>query len=223
MTMLANTGVRQRLDQARLAPEESSLDRTSLDRPSLDQSPVDRALLDQAPVDRALLDRALLDRAPLDRALLDQAPLRRTRLADLVRLAAATGEWSALVRYTEDERWYHRLERGENHEVWLLSWLPGQRTGFHDHCGSSGAFVVVQGELLERTPAAGRPRPAAAAFPAGRARSFGPRHVHEVVNDSAAPAVSIHAYSPPLAGMRRYELTQSGLVLAAVENAGERW
>jgi predicted metal-dependent enzyme (double-stranded beta helix superfamily) len=107
--------------------------------------------------------------------------------------------------------------------VWLLSWLPGQRTGFHDHCGSSGAFAVVAGELRERTPAARRPQPASAAFPAGRARSFGPRHVHEVVNESAAPAVSIHAYSPPLAGMRRYELTRSGLVLAAVETAGERW
>jgi hypothetical protein len=47
--------------------------------------------------------------------------------------------------------------------------------------------------------------------------------VHEVVNGSAGPAVSIHAYSPPLAGMRRYELTSGGLVLAAVETAGERW
>ena len=67
------------------------------------------------------------------------------------------------------------------------------------------------------------PGPASATFPAGRVRSFGPRHVHEVVNESAAPAVSIHAYSPPLAGMRRYELTRGGLVLAAVETAGERW
>lgn len=167
--------------------------------------------------------QARLDRSALGRSAPDQAPLDRARLADLVRQAAATGEWSALVRYTEDERWYHRLQRGENHEVWLLSWLPGQRTGFHDHCGSSGAFAVVQGELREWTPAAGRPRPVSAAFPAGRARSFGPRYVHEVVNESAAPAVSIHAYSPPLAGMRRYELTRSGLVLAAVETAGERW
>jgi predicted metal-dependent enzyme (double-stranded beta helix superfamily) len=191
MTMLANTAVRQRRDQARL------------DRPTLDGT---------APGGTAL-EAARLGGAPLDRA----------RLADLVHLAAATGEWSALVRYAEDERWYHRLERGESHEVWLLSWLPGQRTGFHDHCGSSGAFAVVQGELRERTPAAGRARPVSAAFPAGRARSFGPRYVHEVVNESAAPAVSIHAYSPPLAGMRRYELTRSGLVLAAVETAGERW
>ena len=152
------------------------------------------------------------------RQRLDQA-----RLADLVRRAASTGEWASLVRYSEGERWYQRLERGENHEVWLLSWLPGQRTGFHDHCGSSGAFTVVQGELRERTPAPGRTQLAAAAFPAGRARSFGPRHVHEVANESTAPAVSIHAYSPPLAGMRRYELSRSGLVLAAVETAGERW
>ena len=184
--MLANTGVRQRLDQARLnrpAPEGPAPEGPAPGRPALG----------------------------------------RARLADLVHLAAATGEWPALVRYTGDERWYHRLECGENHEVWLLSWLPGQRTGFHDHCGSSGAFAVVQGELQEWTAAPGRPQPVSGAFPAGRARSFGPRHVHEVVNESAAPAVSIHAYSPPLAGMRRYELTRSGLVLTAVENAGERW
>jgi hypothetical protein len=47
--------------------------------------------------------------------------------------------------------------------------------------------------------------------------------VHEVMNTSTGPAVSIHAYSPPLAAMRRYELTSGGLVLAAVETAGERW
>jgi predicted metal-dependent enzyme (double-stranded beta helix superfamily) len=216
MTMLANTGVRQRLDQARL-------NRPGPEGPALDRPALDRAVADRRPLDRVLLDRAPLDKPSLDRAPLDRPPLTRARLADLVRLAAAAGEWSALVRYTEDERWYHRLECGENHEVWLLSWLPGQRTGFHDHCGSSGAFSVVQGELRERTPAASRPQPVSAAFPAGRARSFGPRHVHEVVNESAAPAVSIHAYSPPLAGMRRYELTRSGLVLAAVETAGERW
>ena len=199
--MLANTGVRQRPDQARL------------NRPAPEGPALGRPPLDQAPLAPSALDQIALDGAPLNRA----------RLAELVRVAAATGEWSALVRYTEDERWYHRLQRGESHEVWLLSWLPGQRTGFHDHCGSSGAFAVVAGELRERTPAARRPQPASAAFPAGRARSFGPRHVHEVVNESAAPAVSIHAYSPPLAGMRRYELTRSGLVLAAVEAAGERW
>jgi hypothetical protein len=65
------------------------------------------------------------------------------------------------------QRWYHRLAAEHNHEVWLLTWLPGQGTDLHDHGGSAGAFVVVSGELTERTvtasagPPAGtdRPRP----------------------------------------------------------------
>jgi hypothetical protein len=31
----------------------------------------------------------------------------------------------------------------------VISWLPGQGTGFHDHGGSAGAFAVVWGTLLE--------------------------------------------------------------------------
>ena len=147
-----------------------------------------------------------------------------SRLAALAQAAAARHDWAALVRYSQAERWYQRLEQGDNHEVWLLSWLPGQRTGFHDHCGSAGAFAVVHGELREYTPGGrGAGAPSGADFAAGQVRPFGPAHVHEVVNSSGEPAVSIHAYSPPLAGMRRYELTSGGLVLAAVETAGERW
>jgi predicted metal-dependent enzyme (double-stranded beta helix superfamily) len=148
-------------------------------------------------------------------------------LAQLVRSVAASPErWADLVRYRAEQRWYQRLEEAEHHELWLLSWLPGQRTGFHDHFGSAGAFAVVRGELRERTVPAGRgprPRVAVAAVAAGQVRAFGPQHVHEVVNGSAAPAVSIHAYSPSLPGMRRYELTPAGLVLAAVEMAREGW
>jgi predicted metal-dependent enzyme (double-stranded beta helix superfamily) len=147
----------------------------------------------------------------------------RPGLGRLVRsVAASPGRWADLVRYRPDERWYHRLEQTQNHELWLLSWLPGQRTGFHDHFGSAGAFAVVRGELRERTVPAGA-RVAVATYAAGQVRTFGPRHVHEVVNGSAEPAVSIHAYSPSLAGMRRYELTPAGLVLAAVEMAEENW
>lgn len=147
------------------------------------------------------------------------------RLAALAQAAASGHDWAAQVQYRQGERWYQRLEQGDNHEVWLLSWLPGQRTGFHDHCGSAGAFAVVHGELREYTTAGSRGTglPTGADFAAGRVRSFGPAHVHDVVNASAGPAVSIHAYSPPLAGMRRYDLTAGGLVLAAVETAGERW
>jgi hypothetical protein len=197
-----------------------------------------------------------------------QPPALVAGLAQLVRsVAASRDRWSGLVRYRSGERWYQRLEQTEDYELWLLSWLPGQRTGFHDHLGSAGAFAVVHGELQEHTvpggravqgravlrrtvlerAETGRPGPglipalvrttmpgrpmgpaaeaqvAVATFAAGQVRAFGPRHVHEVVNGSAGPAVSIHAYSPSLAGMRRYELTPAGLVLAAVEMAEENW
>ena len=149
--------------------------------------------------------------------------LSRAQLAAITHAAAAEQEWPGLVRYTAGARWYQRIQQGDSHEVWLLSWLPGQGTGFHDHCGSSGAFTVVLGELRESALRAGRGAPSGQVLGSGVTRSFGPQYVHEVVNTSATPAVSIHAYSPPLAGMRRYELTPGGLMLAAVEAAGECW
>jgi hypothetical protein len=47
--------------------------------------------------------------------------------------------------------------------------------------------------------------------------------VHDVINLSGEPTVSVHAYSPPLTAMRRYELTPAGLVLAATRSADQGW
>jgi len=146
------------------------------------------------------------------------------RLGQLVvGLAAAAGDWRHLVRFEQGRRWYHRLYSADDHEVWLLSWLPGQETGFHDHGDAAGAFAVADGELQERAAAVGRPGIRSREIPAGRFRAFGSRHVHDVRNVSAGPAVSIHAYSPPLSAMRRYEMTSTGLVLVTVESAERDW
>jgi predicted metal-dependent enzyme (double-stranded beta helix superfamily) len=151
-----------------------------------------------------------------------QPRLTRDQLSGLLREVAAAGDWARLVRYDPAARWYRRLTWDPGYEVWLLSWLPGQRTGFHDHGGSAGAFTVVHGELTEHTQPAGLACPARV-LPAGAAQAFGPRHVHDVGNVTATPAVSIHAYSPPLTRMRRYRLGPAGLVLTAVEAAGTAW
>jgi Cysteine dioxygenase type I len=48
---------------------------------------------------------------------------------------------------------------------------------------------------------------------AGGSRAFGPRYIHDVRNAAtSALAVSVHAYSPPLPQMTRYDLTSAGLV-----------
>jgi predicted metal-dependent enzyme (double-stranded beta helix superfamily) len=96
----------------------------------------------------------------------------------------------------------------------VISWLPGQATGFHDHGGSAGAFAVVWGTLVERRVVLAKP------VGAGGARAFGPRYIHDVRNAAAASvAVSVHAYSPPLPAMTRYDLTADGLVQRDVEGA----
>jgi predicted metal-dependent enzyme (double-stranded beta helix superfamily) len=136
-------------------------------------------------------------------------------------LAASPQRWLHLVQYDPAARWYQRLLRAEDREVWLLSWLPGQRTGFHDHGRSAGAFTVVQGCLRERAAPGGRPEPAGAMLLPGSVRSFGPRYIHDVGNESAAPAISVHAYSPPLTTMDRFAVSGGRLVRAAAEMAGQ--
>lgn len=85
--------------------------------------------------------------------------------------------------------------------------MPGQSTGFHDHGPSSGAFVVATGVLEEHRP--GEPT---LVIPAGNCRAFGPDYAHDVRNGFVAPAITIHAYSPPLTEMNEYELDGSRLV-----------
>jgi rhodanese-related sulfurtransferase len=46
----------------------------------------------------------------------------------------------------------------------------------------------------------------------GQLRAFGPDYAHDVRNVSLAPAVSIHAYSPPLKEMNEYKLDGSRLI-----------
>jgi rhodanese-related sulfurtransferase len=111
------------------------------------------------------------------------------------------------VRLRAEGRWYERVYHGPDHDVWVISWLPGQSTGFHDHGASSGAFVVATGILEEQNPDK-RTR----VIPPGKPRAFGPDYAHDVRNVSLAPAISIHAYSPPLTEMNEYELDGSRLV-----------
>ncbi|MGW1883175.1 cysteine dioxygenase [Streptomyces sp. NPDC001970] len=123
-------------------------------------------------------------------------PATVAEFAGLARsIAADRAQWAHLVRYDATTRWYHRLRTGPGYEVWLLSWVPGQSSGLHDHGRSSGVLTVLDGELTERTATAAR------SLAAGAQRVFAPGYVHEVVNDSLEPAVSLHIYFPGLTEM----------------------
>jgi hypothetical protein len=145
------------------------------------------------------------------------------QLAEVVRqVAEGAADWLTRVRLNPAGRWYEQLHLDASHEIWLISWLPGQETGFHDHGGAAGAFTVVLGALTESRVAGGTAAGHVLAKPmrAGTTRSFGPRYIHNVRNSAASSvAVSVHAYSPPLSSMTRYELTSAGLVTLGTEAA----
>ncbi|NJP34587.1 cysteine dioxygenase [Micromonospora thermarum] len=146
----------------------------------------------------------------------------RTDLSAVARRwAADLDSWPVPLRFDADQRWYARLAGDVDHEVWALSWLPGQGTDLHDHGGCSGAFVVVSGVLTEETVAGTRLRPHR--LPAGAGRRFGSRHVHQVTNRGPDPAVSVHVYRPALRRMTRYLLADGRLRVAEVAEAGVAW
>lgn len=128
-------------------------------------------------------------------------------LAEIASQFASSDRWLNKVRLRADQRWYERLYHGPDYDIWVISWLPGQSTGFHDHGASSGAFVVATGILEEH-----RPGERASLIHPGKPCAFGPDYAHDVRNVSLAPAISIHAYSPPLSDMNEYELDGSRLV-----------
>ncbi len=131
-------------------------------------------------------------------------------LTDLVEgVAADTAFWQPRVRFEQAGRWWTRLVGDDTVEVWLLSWLRDQETDLHDHGGSSAAFTVVEGRLRELRPD-GRRTPSFRREP-GETVWVSPGVVHDVGNPWTAPAVSIHAYSPPLSQMTYYRQGPAGL------------
>jgi len=120
-------------------------------------------------------------------------------------------------------RWYRRLHADDYLDVWLIGWATEQVTELHDHAGSLGALTVVSGTLVEqRWSSLTRGLRSRRLAPA-RSAGFPPGHVHDVGNRAEAPAVSVHAYSPPLTAMSYYALTTSGrLRRARTELVGQR-
>lgn len=143
-----------------------------------------------------------------------------TELADLVRFYAdevASGQYP-WVQFDAEERWHQRLYRDRRVDIWLISWLPDQGTRLHDHGGSAGAFAVLTGMLTESVPSGyqdARMRVRDTDRPAGSTVRFGRHYIHDVRNLAQRPAVSVHAYSPPLTSMTYYDVADGDLVAAA--------
>jgi mannose-6-phosphate isomerase-like protein (cupin superfamily) len=136
--------------------------------------------------------------------------LDRSELRELVgRIAADPEQWRSRVRRDARGRHFEQLRRDEHVDVWVISWANGNDTGFHDHDTSQGAVAVVEGDIVEeRLVLGGVPRELH--HRAGSVFDFDASHVHRLRQPSDTPAVSIHAYSPPLSRMGAYAVEPDG-------------
>src|SRR5258708_12955151 len=115
--------------------------------------------------------------------------LSPARLAQIVAATAAQpGRWSDVLRFDAGRRWYHRLQLEDDHEVWLLTWLPGQSTGFHDHGIAVGAFAVARGRVIDRTMPSGGHQGRHRTGPPSPPETPSPRHPPPLLHPLLHPA-----------------------------------
>ena len=117
--------------------------------------------------------------------------------------------WRPHVAHRPDRRVFRKLLDTDQASVWLICWSEGQQTGLHDHDGSAGAVQVVAGAVHEeRLGADGQPESTLTG--AGDGFAFEGDAIHGVRHAGTEPAVTIHAYSPPLRAMGTYSLGADG-------------
>jgi hypothetical protein len=153
--------------------------------------------------------------------------LDRPTMADLSReIVREEGLWRPFARHDSEVRFYQQLYRDPNVDVWLICWLQGQSTGYHDHDRSSGAVCVCEGTLHEdwfRVDEDGWIREKTTVHHAGGSFDFDAADIHGVRHPGAeaAPATSIHIYSPALWRMGHYEPGPRGMRRVGVTYADE--
>jgi quercetin dioxygenase-like cupin family protein len=88
-------------------------------------------------------------------------------------------------------------------------WTEDQDTGFHDHDESAAAIAVMSGRVREDRLTLGsgeRTRE----IGTGSVFSVPATAIHRVLHAGTGPAVTIHAYSPPLVRTGAYRLGDDG-------------
>ncbi|MBC7643643.1 MAG: cysteine dioxygenase [Thermoleophilia bacterium] len=130
-------------------------------------------------------------------------------------LAQAPDLWRDRVEFDDDERKCISIGGNGPVGIWLVCWANGQDTGFHDHDVSRGAAIVVAGLIEEELMAVGTPTAPSTVFGPGDRLGFPAHHIHRMTHVGADRTVTLHAYSPPLRYLGRYEIEGASLTRTA--------
>ncbi len=181
------------------------------------QSHNDAPALDPIDWDEVLTPPAEL--AAATRALVPAAP--ELSAADLEQLAIAIRDrpelWEPLLVVDAHRRRYRLLYEDERTEIWVLCWMPGQSTGFHDHDRSDVGIAIARGMIIERQLRLPTGATALELQP-GDTRQGPAGYIHSVAHGAGAPAVSIHCYSPPLMKVGQYRVDPEGVLRRDAEH-----
>ena len=127
------------------------------------------------------------------------------------RLAADDWRWSHLIDGDGEARVYELIWDDGEVNAWVIRWSEDSDTGFHDHDESSAAIAVISGRVREdRLTLAGPPRPRE--LGAGATFTVEPEAIHRVLHAGTGPALTIHAYSPPLRRTGAYHVDRDGVL-----------
>ena len=125
------------------------------------------------------------------------------------RLAASPERWRHLVRQADGARVYAQIWDDETVNAWVICWSQDQDTGFHDHDESAAAITVVSGLVREDRLTLGS-APRSRVLGPGTTFTVPPVAIHRVLHAGGEPAVTIHAYSPPLRRTGAYRIGPRG-------------
>lgn len=121
----------------------------------------------------------------------------------------ATQEHAPAPLDRQAARSFEKLRSDDQVSAWLIQWGDDADTGFHDHDRSSGAVHVLSGRVREERLRLGGD-PVTNEYGPGETFAIDASEIHRLVHVGDEPAVTVHAYSPPLTRMGAYVVEPSG-------------
>jgi predicted metal-dependent enzyme (double-stranded beta helix superfamily) len=150
--------------------------------------------------------------ASLDELVPHEGLLSPDELEGVAGAIAARAElWKPLVHTDANHRRYELVYEDDRMDAWVLSWMPGQGTGFHDHYISGVGLCVASGCVREDLMVYGAEHQSRQ-LRAGETRRGGPGYIHRVSHDEGTPAVTVHVYSPRLDWVGQYRLDDDAVM-----------
>lgn len=122
------------------------------------------------------------------------------RLSDLaIALGDIRETWQPVLEAADGtHRHWRTVFENDELDVYAISWLDGQTTGFHDHCTSSFGVTCVHGAVYEERPRNPMVEHEVRRLETGQVTGGVPGVMHLIRWAEGEPAITIHAYAPKL-------------------------